>query len=63
MKEIYCGIICMEWNYIICKMYWIFITVIYINWNVSKHLEIHANMKAVKVRTVKNKFKKVILCH
>ena len=36
---------------------------IYINWNVSNHLEMHANMKTIKVRTVKNKFKKVILCH
>ena len=34
---------------------------IYINWNVSKHIEINANMKTIKVRKVKNKFEKDIV--
>ena len=48
MKEKYCGIICMEWKLynmqnLLNIYYWI-----YINWNVSKHLEINANIKTVK---------------
>ena len=63
MKEIYCGIIGMKWKlYNMQNLLNIYYR-IYINCNVSKHLEINAYMKTVKVRTVKNKFKKVIICH
>ena len=59
MNKIYCGIICME-----CKLYSMqnLLNIdyrIYINWNVSKHLEINANMRTVKVREVKINLKRL----